>query len=96
MIWESSIDQEVDQMENFSGVSRELLEHLSLEEPLQHAQLLVGVLDGEEAGEAGRGFQEIEESNSGGEIGPQGQLVELMHGGGCGEILLYILLLGQV
>ena len=98
-IWESSIIQEVnslDLVENFLAVSRELLQHLSLEEPFQHTQLLGGVLDGEGAGEAGQDYQESGEDSLEGEIGPQGQLEGLWQGSGCGESLLYILPLGQV
>ena len=98
-IWESSTIQEVNSValvESFLVVSKGLLEHLSLEEPFQHTQLLGGVLDGEGAGEAGQDYQGSGEDNSGVEIGPQGQLEGLWQGSGCGESLLYILPLGQV
>lgn len=76
-IWESLVVQEENCLalvENFLVGSREPLEHLSSEEPFQHTQSLGGVLDGEEAGEAGQDYQENGEGSLGGEIGPQGQL----------------------
>ena len=77
--------------------SRELLEHLNSEEPLQHTQHLQGgVLDGEEAGEAGQGCQENGEDSSEGVTGPQGQLGELGQENENGDCYLYILHLDPV
>ena len=98
-IWESLTIQEENRLalvENFLVVSRELLERLSLEEPFQHTQLFGGVLDGEEAGEAGQDYQWNVEGSLEGETGPQGQLEGLGRGSGRGESYLYILPLGQV